>query len=209
MQVEIGKDGLQFESRSFSHFGSEALLNIASGKQSNSRPHYIPDFTVRLATDCQILIVTWWQYLAASKATCFEKEGHTRNGSKPDVFTEEWEIAESTELQQTTGNSVSTGLSPITKLLPKKPTQGRKTKKQHSLDQRHLLESGSSCSSASGSPLHPRSLSRENSPFNLEGVDGGDRAVNGETVLLEMGQDWSREGATTPDRWTTFNSTKV
>lgn len=213
MQVEIGKDGLQFESRSFSHFGSEALLHAASNRQLNSRPNYVPDFTVRPATDCQILIVTWRQYLAAYKATQFEQGGLTHNGSKPDVFTEEWEIAESSELQQTTGNS---GLSPITKLLPKKPSQQsrrrRRTKRQQDsgTEERHLLHS--SGSSVNGSPASPRSFSRENSPFDLEGVDGGRQdggTVNGETEFVELeqtGQDQSREGTTA---WTRFDTTEV
>ena len=136
VHVTIGKDNLDFESRSFSHFGAQALL---SSLESSDHPKpYIPDFTVRPATDCQVLIITRRQYLAAHNATIFEQENQDatpRTPNKPDVFTKEWEMAEFGDRE----NCSSSGLSPITKFLHKKPPQSWKPRKRS--DQNELLAS--------------------------------------------------------------------
>ena len=67
--MEIGKDGLKFESRSFSYFGAQALL---LDKDKPDRGLYKPDFTARPLTDCLVLIITQDQYLAARKASQFD-----------------------------------------------------------------------------------------------------------------------------------------
>lgn len=149
VRVKIGKDDLEFESRSFSHFGAQALLNALD---STDHPKlYTPDFTVCPATDCLVLVITCRQYLAAHNATTFEKENqNTLASSKPDVFTEEWEMAESGDRETT--SAAGSGLSPITKLFHKKPLRSRKLQRQQS-DQEKLLASGSSSPGSSGSEV--------------------------------------------------------
>ena len=68
MEVEIGKDGLKFESRSFSHFGAQALTNALQ----HNMVEYKPDFNVRPTVDCEVILMTSRQYLAARKASVFE-----------------------------------------------------------------------------------------------------------------------------------------
>lgn len=143
MLVQAGKDQLQFESRAFSHFGSPALIS------SLSDPHgeYIPDFTVRPTTDCVVIIITRRQYLAARKATIFEKEStatrvkeegskQDTSAQKVDIFSKEWEKAKSSDMENC--HSASSGLSSITKLLVKK-SNFRRT--QLPSDQHELLMS--------------------------------------------------------------------
>ena len=130
MQVQIGKDGLEFETRSFSYFGAQAL--------GGDNPHgYVPDFTLRPASDCQVLIITQREYLAACRATEFERSNHALES---DVFTQEWERAESRDLE--TCRNVGSGLSPISKLLPKKFRRKNK-RSSSSADEQQLLSNHS------------------------------------------------------------------
>ena len=148
MQVQAGKDQIQFESRAFSHFGSQALTSSLYDPPSE----YIPDFTVRPATDGLVIIITRRQYLAARKATIFDREAsaassneestkHSQSDTSPkvDVFSEEWEIAKSGDMENC--HSTSSGLSSITKLLMKK---SHHLLKRIPSDQQELLSSGSS-----------------------------------------------------------------
>ncbi len=147
----IGKDQLEFETRSFSHFGAEALL-VSSGSPTPGAL-YFPDYTVRPTTDCQVLIITRSQYLAACKATKFEQEKHllegSRNESKSDVFAREWERAETRDLESRTGSE----LPPITRMLPRKSVAKRRpVRKQVSIEHRPLLNGHSSSLATSSNP---------------------------------------------------------
>ena len=178
VHVTIGKDNLDFESRSFSHFGAQALLNALESSE-DPKP-YIPDFTVRPATDCQVVIITRRQYLAAHKATIFEQENQDaaapRTPNKPDVFTKEWEMAEFGDRE----NYSMSGLSPITKFLHKKPPQSWKLSKRKRSDQNELLAS---------------------SPESSE----SDRVVSIQMDVFEDGSVLSR-GNNVTDKWTDVDS---
>ncbi len=148
----IGREQLEFESRSFSYFGAEALL-CSSNDTGQDHP-YIPDFTARAVTDCQLLIVTRSQYTAACNATQFERRIHllegSRNESKSDVFAREWERAETQDSRPFGG--VSSGLPPIASKAPKWPASKRGgVTKQVSVEHRPLLNGhGASSVSHSG-----------------------------------------------------------
>ena len=152
MEVVVGKDGLSFESKSFTYFGAQALLNAIQDTPSI----YTPDYTVRLTADSIVIIVTKRQYLAAREASRFEEgkaetsvssDGASIAQLKGDVFSKEWELAESEDIE--TSHSKGSGLSSITKLLHKKP---RLLTQQSSVDQRQLLaNSGSENSESSDS----------------------------------------------------------
>lgn len=101
IEVEIGKDGLKFESRSFSYFGAQALL---LDKDQPDHGVYRPDFTARPLSDCLVLIVTQDQYLAARRASLFDGgrssfvdggsvvDGSSMGGTigRSEVFNREW-----------------------------------------------------------------------------------------------------------------------
>ena len=62
-QVTVGSENMTFDCRSFSHFGTQALMNVLS---SDLHPDpYVPDFTVRLTADCLLFTVTQKQYSLA------------------------------------------------------------------------------------------------------------------------------------------------
>ena len=89
VQVEIGHDKLQFPSRSFSHFGSRALMLVTEGDNLE----YIPDFSVEIKSDCRLLVVTQMQYRAAYRATRFErkrKKSSLSDQENTDPFNTEW-----------------------------------------------------------------------------------------------------------------------
>jgi len=113
VQVEVGKDRIQFSSRSFSHFGAQALMQVIEGGPLE----YIPDFTVEIKSDCQLLVVTQMQFRAAYRATQFERDARTTSSSDreslTDSFKREWMRAQN-------------GIVEITS--PKKP---RTKKKRH------------------------------------------------------------------------------
>ncbi len=139
MEVHIGKDELTFDSKSFTYFGAQALLNCTL----DTPTEYIPDYTVRPSVDSIVIIITKRQYLAAVEASRFveekagttlEADGAAIENPKRDVFAKEWELAEDQDL----GDSLSTGLSSITKFLSKKPKYSKQTS-----DKRHLLTQSS------------------------------------------------------------------
>jgi len=90
VQVEVGKDRIQFSSRSFSHFGARALMHVIEGGPLE----YIPDFTVEIKSDCHLLVVTQMQYRAAYRATQFERDARMTSSSDresiTDPFKREW-----------------------------------------------------------------------------------------------------------------------
>ena len=166
MQVTIGNDGMEFQSRSFSHFGTQALLNTLEDPPAD----YIPDYTVRPTMDCLVVIITQRQYTAARNATLFfdkdkkvegdggeggdggaageggsggpYRTGDRRSVDKADVFKQEWEMAETHDLQ----NSLTSksGLTPIARLFKKKSNSKQNAKS----DRRGLLTMSSSESEA-------------------------------------------------------------
>ena len=119
--VTIGEEGMEFEARGYYSFGAKALTDV-DPSTDKIPPSYIPDFTVRPGADCLVLIVTRQRYIAAYKASRFEKE-HGLGNSTPrsDVFSTEWKVAEKIDLQASlTGGA---GLTNITHLLKTKPLQ--------------------------------------------------------------------------------------
>ena len=173
VHVKIGKDDLEFESRSFSHFGAQALLN-ALEPTGHPKP-YTPDFTVCPATDCLVMVITRRQYLAAHNATIFQEENRNAlASSKPDVFTEEWEMAESGDRE--TSSAVGSGLSPITKLFHKQPLRSRKLPRQQS-EQEQLLASGSTSPESNSSEvrIELNVLTDENALGDSRGASGKER----------------------------------
>ena len=173
VQVTIGSDGMEFQSRSFSHFGAQALLNALEDSQAE----YIPDYTVRPTVDCLVVLITQRQYIAARNATLFgmEKRGGGEGGAsdddrddgerskrtfdkvdnhqRMDVFEQEWEIAETHDIESSLTSK--SGLTPIARLFKKKSYSRQSSKS----DRRGLLtltstESGSSDSSEGGRGDH-------------------------------------------------------
>ncbi len=161
MAVKVGKDGLIFESRSFSHFGAQALMNALE----ETPPEYRPDFSAWPSTDCLVVIITQQQYRAAHKASKFERE-RSNSQSHPagdiihsseskDVFSTEWAKAETSDLLEVSKSQGVGGLASIGRYLSKHSDTGGKGKlKQEdrhqngSQDHRKLLSSSSSSSSA-------------------------------------------------------------
>lgn len=171
VQVVIGSDGMEFQSRSFSYFGTQALLSA----MENSQAEYIPDYTVRPTTDCLVVIITQRQYIAARNATLFGQEKrsigdgedsddegdggetskrtvHQDGPEKSDFFKQEWEIAETHDLESSLVSK--SGLTPIARLFKKKSHSKQQMAKS---DRRCLLalsstesEGGSSDSSGAG-----------------------------------------------------------
>lgn len=79
MEVEIGREALKFESRSFSYFGAQALNYARDSCPSDFRP----DFTTRPLSDCLVIIVTQSQYSDARKASVFEGERNNPPSFRP------------------------------------------------------------------------------------------------------------------------------
>ena len=172
VQVIIGSDGMEFQSRSFSYFGTQALLNTLEDSQAE----YIPDYTVHPTVDCLVVIITQRQYIAARNATLFVKEKRSIGGGgdsdeeekgggadnspkildqdsclNSDVFKKEWEIAETHDLENSL--VLKSGLTPIARLFKKKSHSKQNVKS----DRRGLLtlsstesETGSSDSNGGG-----------------------------------------------------------
>ena len=193
VQVTIGSDGMEFQSRSFSYFGTQALLNTLEDPPAE----YIPVYTVRPTMDCLVVIITQRQYIAARNATLFGKEkklesdgsegGDAGEGSgalyqtvdcrsvdKADVFKQEWEMAETHDLQ----NSLTSksGLTPIARLFKKKSN----SKQNANSDRRGLLtmnssesEAGSSDSGGSGRDRIQVQVSLEEEGDFVAGGGGG------------------------------------
>ena len=128
LKVDIGKECLTFDARGFYFFGSQVLTDVIESKIASD---YIPDFTVRPASDCLVLLITRQRYHAAYRASQFEmgKIQHDRimNG-RMDLFSEEWQEAESQDLQSSL--SGRPGLMNIKHLLKTKPLQELKAKNQ-------------------------------------------------------------------------------
>ncbi len=118
VQVVIGKDALKFESRSFSYFGAQAMINARESPPTD----YKPDFTARPLTDCLLVVVSQSQYMAARRASMFEEGRNgsfstpggsgsggprfgdsltTTPGGKGDVFSTEWAKADTQNLETT------------------------------------------------------------------------------------------------------------
>jgi len=107
-QLETGKEKIVSEVGSFSYFGVSALFNpeenvddLVRLKSNKFRP-FIPDFSVRVSEDVQILRIRRVHWLAAVRATYFENR-QTANGGTPmlnsdgeqiDLLTQELEKVE-------------------------------------------------------------------------------------------------------------------
>lgn len=118
VQVEVGHDKLQFSSRSFSHFGSRALMLVTEGDNLE----YIPDFSVEIKSDCRLLVVTQMQYRAAYRATRFERKRRKTPSSQSDQensdpFKTEWMYVQ---------NGIMESLSPKKIRIKKKRSRGQK-----------------------------------------------------------------------------------
>ena len=130
MEVKVGKDGLIFESRSFFHFGMQALMNT----QEDPTPEYRPDFSAWPSTDCMVVIITQQQYRAACKASAFEKErssyqnrSSSSGGIQPveskDYFTAEWAKAETSDFLEVSKSKGTGGLASIGRYLSRSTSQ--------------------------------------------------------------------------------------
>lgn len=185
MEVKIGDDDLIFESRSFSHFGAQALLNTLQ----DPPPAYRPDFSAWPVTDCLVVIITQQQYLAVHKASTFEKrrfsfesKGGGRGGGgegggmstlEPnDVFSHEWAKAETSDSLEASISKGPGGLGPISKFLSRNSLRSnhkKLSKDMKSVDQVQLLSSNDS--SLPSSPVEVPSepiLHYDTSPGGME-----------------------------------------
>ncbi|CAF1141906.1 unnamed protein product [Rotaria sordida] len=87
-ELETGKEKIVSEIGSFYYFGVSALCNpdeklddLIRSKSNRFRP-FIPDFSLRVSEDVQILRIRRVHWLAAVRATYFEKK-QTANGDAP------------------------------------------------------------------------------------------------------------------------------
>ncbi|XP_053320620.1 metal transporter CNNM3 isoform X2 [Spea bombifrons] len=79
VQVEIGKEGLKFESGAFTYYGVAALSSCllghqspSSGSEQSDSSHslsYCPDYTVRAVTDLQMVKISRLHYLNAVRTS--------------------------------------------------------------------------------------------------------------------------------------------
>ena len=170
VQVTIGKDGMEFQSRSFSYFGTQALLNTLEDPQAE----YVPDYTIQPTMDCLVIIITQRQYVAARNATLFGMGKSSSSGGddgdagdagesseadggpllrtldqddqkKCDIFEKEWEMAETGDMESSLKSK--SGLTAIARLFTKKSRSKHNTKP----DRRELLTMSSSESDAESS----------------------------------------------------------
>ncbi len=163
MEVEVGKDGLIFESHSFSHFGAQALTYA----REEISMEYKPDFTARPVSDCVVVLITKRQYMAARKASVFgggktilntppggsgDGGGAADGGISKDVFKDEWAKAETTDSQ-----AKSSGLDSIKKFLYRYSQQSSSSADRRKSDQLNLLteERSPEAMSPGESPLSP------------------------------------------------------
>ncbi|CAF0803215.1 unnamed protein product [Adineta ricciae] len=124
-ELETGKEKIVSEVGSFSYFGVSALYSseekieeLTRLKSNKFRP-YIPDFSLRVSEDVQILRVRRVHWLAAVRATYFENK-QTANGGTPmlnsdgeqiDLLTQELEKVDHVDPITSTG-SLSGGVGP-------------------------------------------------------------------------------------------------
>ena len=124
LEVEIGRDKMQFEAGPFCHFGVQSLESALESEACD----YVPDFTVRPISDCLLLVITRSEYLDAYKATLFQQSkdndtSHNPNsGSKHSSFLE--------QLKVTPWNS---GTSPL-------PTSARKKQHRHKVRRGKMVD---------------------------------------------------------------------
>ncbi|KAH8400558.1 hypothetical protein KR222_006666, partial [Zaprionus bogoriensis] len=103
VEVTIGREGLLFDSGPFTYFGTQALVQnvvIDSPTQMGSmqslnmdskiRQTFVPDYSVRAATDVIYIAIKRSLYLTAKKATLLEKSRKSGTFSS-DVFDDEVE----------------------------------------------------------------------------------------------------------------------
>lgn len=123
-ELETGKDKIVSEVGSFSYFGVSALFtpdekidDLIRVKSNKFRP-YIPDFSLRVSEDVQILRIRRVHWLAAVRATYFENK-QAANGGTPmldsdgeqiDILTQELERVDHVDPVTTTG-SIAGGVS--------------------------------------------------------------------------------------------------
>jgi len=207
MEVKVGKDGLIFESRSFFHFGMQALLNTLE----NPIPDYRPDFSAWPSKDCLVVIITQQQYRAARKASTFEKErssyqtrqsgsGEIQPVESKDYFTAEWAKAETSDFLEVSKSKGTGGLASIGRYLSRSTSQdpgGRaKVKPTASSsesmpqDQRRLL------SMSSNEEVSFTSMELQEMGENQEPVV----ELNSSPLFNGSGrQNWSRRFRTSPE----------
>lgn len=133
LEVEIGRDKMQFEAGPFCHFGVQSLESALESDMCD----YVPDFTVRPISDCLLLVITRSEYLDAYKATLFQqsKDNDTSpnlNSSKHSSFLEQLKV---------TPRSSST--SPLPKSARKKQHRP-KVRRGRMVDTQYLLSESTS-----------------------------------------------------------------
>lgn len=196
VQVIVGNDGMEFQSRSFSYFGTQALLNTTENPQAE----YIPDYTVRPTVDCLVVIITQRQYTAARNATLFGQEqrnvGNDEDSDKEeeggdslrtfgeggvgksDVFKQEWERAATHDLENSLVSK--SGLTRIAWLFKKKPHSKQQVATP---DRCRLLTLSSTESEAGSSSSNGASRGDQNHQMEVQisiedkGTFGGDPLV--------------------------------
>ena len=199
MEVKIGNDGLIFETRSYTHFGAQALLNTLH----KPVPEYRPDFSAWPVTDCQVVIITQQQYIAICKASLFEKRKHLVESKRKevegemsaeanDVFNDEWAKAESCDLLEVSRSDGSGGLGPISRFLSKSSSHGEHKhinnpfKDRKTSDQARLL-------SNSGSFVPP-------SPVELQDMQQSrEHTAHSDDIEMDVEKNWSRTFRTNPE----------
>ena len=132
VQVEIGAEKLNFECRSFSHFGAQALSNILS---CPSQPElYTPDFTVRLAANCVLFTVTQREYSLAYRTSLLSRQEGENNprAQEEEEFCSEWRRMEEEEPSE-----APSGLSALARWRKRK--RKKKPKQPEGVGYRRLL----------------------------------------------------------------------
>jgi len=135
MEVKVGKDNLIFESHSFSHFGSQALMNVL---EEPPLPEYRPDFSAWPSTNCLVVIITQQQYRTAYRASQSDRERSGAPSNPPitaepqlvtskDVFTVNWATAETLDAKEDSRSKHKSGLASVTRYLSRNKSGKNKT----------------------------------------------------------------------------------
>ena len=139
MEVKVGKDNLVFESHSFSHFGSQTLMNVL---EEPPLSEYRPDFSAWPSTNCLVVIIAQQQYRAAHQASQSDRgrSGALSNPSitaepqlvhSKDVFTVDWVTAETLDAQEDSRAKRKSGLASVTRYLSRKTGKNKTGNLKH------------------------------------------------------------------------------
>lgn len=176
VEVEVGKDKMQFEAGPFCHFGAQSLENALETEACD----YVPDFTVRPVSDCLLLVITRSEYLDAYKATLFqqskdyETSPNPNGSSKHSSFLEQLKVAP---------RNTSTSPQPAS---ARKKQHRHKTKRDRMVDTQYLLSESTSDEEGGGEESEGSVAARKTYTSHFLGTPARDTGGAGSDVSVEV-----------------------